>query len=66
MMVRIVFRHQDPSLTNDLHATFHNDFMFFLLMNRHGHHNIRNGIVWVQTGHSTCTFTDHMVFVIEL
>ena len=26
-------------------------------MNRHGHHNIRNGIVWVQTGHNTCTCT---------
>ena len=26
-------------------------------MNRHGHNNIRNGIVWVQTGYSTCTCT---------
>ena len=24
---------------------------------RHGHHNIRNGIVWAQTSHSTCTCT---------
>ena len=24
---------------------------------RHGHHNIRNGIVWAQTGHGTCTCT---------
>ena len=45
--------------------TFHNDFMFFatsltyiflVIMNRHGHHNIRNGIVWAQTG-GTCTAT---------
>ena len=28
-----------------------------VIMNRHGHNNIRNGIVWVQTGHSTCTCT---------
>ena len=26
-----------------------------VIMNRHEHHNIRNGIVWAQTGHSTCT-----------
>ena len=26
-------------------------------MNRPGHNNIRNGIVWVQTGQSTCTCT---------
>ena len=26
-------------------------------MNRHGHHDIRNGIVWAQTGHSTGTCT---------
>ena len=26
-------------------------------MNRHGRHHIRNGIVWVQTGHSTYTCT---------
>ena len=48
--------------------TFHNGFMFFatsllffiyiyVIMNRHGSHNIRNGIVWVQTGHSTSTCT---------
>ena len=28
-----------------------------VIMNRHGRHNIRNGIVWVQTGTSTCTCT---------
>ena len=28
-----------------------------VIMNRQGHHNIRNGIVWVQKGHSTCTWT---------
>ena len=28
-----------------------------VIMNRHGHNNIRNGIVWVQTGHSTSTCT---------
>ena len=29
------------------------------IMDRHGHNNIRNGILWVQTGHSsgTCTVT---------
>ena len=29
------------------------------IMHGHGHNNIRNGIVWVQTGHgtSTCTAT---------
>ena len=49
--------------------TFHNGFMFLLhlfcfftyiykhvIMNRHGSHNIRIGIVWVQTGRSTCTW----------
>ena len=70
-MVRFVFRHQDPIITNDLHdlpqwfhvfATFLTDIyvytnMLYVIMNRHGHHNIRNGIVWVQTGHSTCTCT---------
>ena len=30
---------------------------FHVVMNRQGHNNIRNGIVWVQTGHSTCTCT---------
>ena len=34
-------------------------------MNRHRHHNIRNGIVWVHTHHSTCTWRDTMC-VIEL
>ena len=29
----------------------------YVSMNRQGHHNIRNGIVWVQTGRSTCTCT---------
>ena len=28
-----------------------------VIMNRQGHHNIRNGIVWAQTGHSTGTCT---------
>ena len=49
--------------------TFHNGFMFLLhlsyfsdiykhvIMNRHGSHNIRNGIAWAQTGHSTGTRT---------
>ena len=32
-----------------------------VFVNRQRHHNIRNGIVWVQTGHSTCTFTAHIV-----
>ena len=51
-----------------LFMTVHNVFMFFatslfflkhihVIMHRHGHHNILNGIVWVQTGHSTYTFT---------
>ena len=28
-----------------------------IIMNRHGSHHIRNGIAWVQTGHSTFTLT---------
>ena len=28
-----------------------------VIMNHQGHNNIRSGIVWVQTGHSTCTCT---------
>ena len=34
-------------------------------MNRHGHHNIRIGIVWVQECYSTCTCTATLC-VIEL
>ena len=57
--------------------TFHNSFMFLatsminfyicirVIMNRRGHHNIRNGIVWAQTGHSTGTCTATLL-VIEL
>ena len=26
-----------------------------VIMNRHGSHNIRNGIAWAQTGHGTFT-----------
>ena len=37
----------------------------YVIMNRHGSHNIRNGIVWVQTGHSTCTCTATLL-VVEL
>ena len=50
--------------------TFHNGFMFLLhltyiyiyiyiyvIINRQGPHNIRNGILWAQTGHSTGTCT---------
>ena len=29
----------------------------YIIMNRHGHNNIRNGIVCSQPGHSTCTCT---------
>ena len=39
-------------------------YIFFqVVMNRHGHHNIRNGIVWAQTGHSTstCTVSLHVI-----
>ena len=32
-----------------------------VIVNRQGHHNIRNGIVWVQTSHSTCTVSLHVV-----
>ena len=53
-------------------VTFHNGFMFLLhlthinvIMDRHGRHNIRNGIVWAQTGHSTGTCTATL-FVVEL
>ena len=50
--------------------TFHNGFMFVnkhllpkkyihifvhVIMNRHGSHNIRNGIAWAQKGHGTFT-----------
>ena len=40
--------------------TFHNGCMFYLLhtlviVNRQRHHNIRNGIVWAQTSHTTGT-----------
>ena len=50
--------------------TFHNGFMFFatyfyVIMNHQAHHNIRNGIVWVRTSHSTCTCT-HTLHVVEL
>ena len=53
--------------------TFHNGFMFcyisfiyiHVIVNRQGHHNIRNGIVWVQTGDITCTCTVSL-HVIEL
>ena len=58
-----------------LFMTFHNGFMFLLhlfffiykhvIMNRHGHH-IRNGIVWVQTGHWHMHIYSHMVCLIEL
>ena len=37
----------------------------YVIVNRQGHHNIQNGIVWVQTGHSTCTCTVSL-HVIEL
>ena len=36
-------------------------YITHVIMNRHGRHNIRNGIVRVQTGHSTCTCTAHCV-----
>ena len=36
-----------------------------VIMNRHGRHNFRNGFVWVQTSHSTCTCTA-AVCVIEV
>ena len=36
-----------------------------VIVNRQGHHNIRNGNVWVQTSHSTCTCTATLC-VIEL
>ena len=29
--------------------------ILYVIMNRRGSHNIRNGIVWVQTGHGTFT-----------
>ena len=57
--------------------TFHTGFMFFatslllyfknkhVIMNRHGSHNIRNGTVCAQTGHSTGTCTATLC-VIEL
>ena len=37
---------------------------FNVIMNAHGRHNIRNGIVWAQTGHSTGTWTVSLHVVI--
>ena len=56
-------------------TTLHNSFMLFatsltylslvfsVIVNRHGRHNIRNGIVWVHRDHSTstCTVSLHVV-----
>ena len=58
-------------------TTFHNGFMFLatsllniyknsrVLVDRHRHHKIRIGVLWVQTGHSTGTCTATLC-VIEL
>ena len=35
---------------------------FDVIMNRHGRHNIRIGILWAQTSHSQCTCTAHIVY----
>ena len=72
-MVRFVFRHQDPinerfarpaTMVSCVFATFLinkyiyiNIYCLYVIMNRHGYHNILNGTVWVQTGHGTCTLT---------
>ena len=68
---------QNPSITNDLHDLpqwFHvfcyisyKDIYIYthVIVNRQGHHNIRNGTVWAQTGHSTGTCTATLC-VIEL
>ena len=53
-----------------LFMTFHNSFIFcyissiykiyvYVVVNRQRHHNIQNGVVWVETGHSigTCSAT---------
>ena len=69
-MVRVCLSPPKPKYNERFARTFHNGFVIFcyisnaylyiytyVIMNRHGHHNIRNGIVWVQTGHSTCTCT---------
>ena len=37
----------------------------YVIMDRHEHHNIRNGFVWAQSGHSTRTCTVSLL-VIEL
>ena len=65
-MVRFVFRFRTPSVTNDLHDLpqwFQFVFFFAIIfckdfrdiVNRQRPNNIRNGIVWAQAGHSTCT-----------
>ena len=57
---------QNPSITNDLHDlpqwfhVFATSLVYIythVIVNRQGHHNIRNGTVWAQTGHSTGTCT---------
>ena len=35
----------------------HHPLFIHVIMNHQRHNNIRNGIVWVQTGHNTCTCT---------
>ena len=48
-----------------LHFFYFSDICGRVIMNRHGSHNIRNGIAWAQTSHSTgtCTVT---LLVVEL
>ena len=58
--VRFVFRHPNPSITNDLHDLpqwFHWNVYIYVIVNRQGSHNIRNGIAWAQPGHGTFTWT---------
>ena len=39
--------------------------IIYVIMNHQGHHNVRNGIAWVQTGHSTCTLTTPKIRIVQ-
>ena len=53
-----------PTYTHtQIHTYTLHKYIYYDIMNRQGHHNIRNGIVWVLTGHSTrtCTVSLHVI-----
>ena len=71
--MRMYCIYKNPSFTNDSHDlpqwfhVFANISYKYcrVIVNRQRHHNIRNGIMWAQTGHSTSTCTATLC-VIEL